>query len=478
MTDEQLSQDSQESQNSQESQQAPVQAVIERSRFHWSWLLPLLALVAAGWLLYAAWSNKGTLITVSFQQGHGLQVGAALRHHGIDIGTVEQVQLAPESGVRVAIRLQAEAADLARAGTRFWIVRPRISTQGIAGLDTLIGAQYLGILPGDGAPKRFFTGLEEEPVLHGLKSGGLEILLQADRRGSLSPGAPVLFRQITVGKVLSLGLASDGSSVEVRTYIEPDYADLVRSDSKFWNASGIRIDVGLGLTIEAESLQTLLMGGIAFATPGIAGKPVSTGHRFTLDPRGQEEWMEWQPPLRVGPQNIGKHGPLPIPQRVSISWSYGRLWTSTAGKNGWALITEGGLLAIEDLLVAPESAHENTVSLALLGESFQLKTAPKWQKNGLALLPLAPAALPWKNAQLRAPQQPEDCYVIGDPSNEPVMVAAPRLRIDDETSGWLIDDAVHFSKDWHGAVCVAVTDGAVIGFIDRRTSEPVIRLIP
>src|SRR5436309_3486260 len=73
--------------------------------------------------------------------------------------------------------------------SRFWIVRPQAALTGFSGLDTVVGAKYVAILPGGGAPERRFVGLEEPPVLElePPEPGGLRIVLESGRLGGLRP---------------------------------------------------------------------------------------------------------------------------------------------------------------------------------------------------------------------------------------------------------------------------------------------------
>jgi hypothetical protein len=73
----------------------------------------------------------------------------------------------------------------------------------------------------------------------------LSLVLSAARRGSLKPGVPVTYREITVGKVTGYELGQTADRVLVHILIEPKYAPLVRSGSRFWNTSGVGFDIGL-----------------------------------------------------------------------------------------------------------------------------------------------------------------------------------------------------------------------------------------
>src|SRR5690606_5673196 len=130
-------------------------------------------------------------IRIHFGSGHGLAVGDELRHRGIVIGEVTSVQLQPNgSGVTVNVRLATSAADVARAGSQFWIERPRINVTGIGGLDTLVGGRYLAVLPGpaDAPPHDEFQGLDVAPVAIDRAEGGLEIVLESAHRQGVDSG--------------------------------------------------------------------------------------------------------------------------------------------------------------------------------------------------------------------------------------------------------------------------------------------------
>ena len=83
--------------------------------------------------------------------------------------------------------------------------------------------------------------------------------------------------------MLRTELSADASAVDVEIVIEPAHASLVNTNSVFWNVGGLHAELGLrGLHLDLESLQSLLAGGIAFATRGATGDPVQPGAAFPL----------------------------------------------------------------------------------------------------------------------------------------------------------------------------------------------------
>ncbi|MBC7836079.1 MAG: MCE family protein [Phycisphaerales bacterium] len=269
----------------------------------WVWLVPLLALAATAVLIQQSWAKRGPEITITFKDGNGLKQGDPMMYRGVRTGEVRDVKLAPDlSGVVVTARLTSDARGLAVEGSRFWIIHPQISLTRISGLDTLLGPRVLDVLPGTGATARSFTGIEDAPdgtPERARAADGLRIVVMASRLGSLGLGSPIAYRGVRVGEIERSSLADDGRHVELVLRIEPGHAHLVRDNTRFWNASGIGIDWGImnGFSLQTGSLESVVVGGIAFATPNRPGPVVSTGTRFTMEDEVKQEWLEWSPAL-------------------------------------------------------------------------------------------------------------------------------------------------------------------------------------
>lgn len=244
-----------------------------RPASNWSaiWVLPLIALIIGGWLGWRAYTQQGIEIQVRFESGEGIQVNKTeVVYKGMTVGKVKALALDDEGsnrGVIATIEMNKDVDQYLKTNTRFWLVKPSVSLAGITGLETLVSGNYIAASPGDGEPTRKFKALSEEPPLSDAKPG-LHLTIKADRLGSLNRGSPVFYKQIQVGQVKSYLLSEDQSTVEIKVYIEPTYASLVRKHTRFWNASGISIDANLsGVKVRSESLSSIVAGGIAFATP-------------------------------------------------------------------------------------------------------------------------------------------------------------------------------------------------------------------
>jgi len=263
-------------------------AKVRRSRISLVWLIPLVAAVIAAWLGYRTVSQEGTVVTLSFRSADGLVAGQTrVRHKAVELGQVETIRLSDDmSHVMVTVRMRREAEPYLTDKARFWVVRPRLSSGSLAGIETLVSGSYIEMDPGgrDGARRVDFTGLEQPP---GVRSGepGETFAVKAQRIGSLGPGAPVFYRDITVGEVLGYDIGDGTGPVTVQIFVRAPYDGFVRQGSHFWNASGLSIQVGSeGVHVEVASLQAVLSGGVAFDSPvsKAAAPPAAPGTEFPL----------------------------------------------------------------------------------------------------------------------------------------------------------------------------------------------------
>jgi paraquat-inducible protein B len=130
---------------------------------------------------------------------------------------------------------------------------------------------------------------------------GLEIVIIASAT-SVGLDAPVYYRGMRVGKVERKALSSDGRSVRLLVSINQPYARLIRENTKFWDASGLKASLGfLFIKVPTETLESLVRGGLAFATPDNRdmGAPVKPGHEFKLNKVSRREWLRWTPSLSL-----------------------------------------------------------------------------------------------------------------------------------------------------------------------------------
>jgi paraquat-inducible protein B len=255
---------------SQETPASPTEARIKtKRRISPFWLLPVIALMIAGWLIWNSFEDRGNTITIDFMSADGIVPGRTpVRFQGVEVGTVQDISLSKDlNKISVSASIKGDMKDALRKDTQFWLVTPKASLAGVSGLDALVGGNYIGMMPGKGDPETHFTALDTQPKYR-INNGELMIHLHAPDLGSLNSGSLVYFRKIPVGRVYDYAINTDKQGVTIDVLIDRRFTSLVKKGSRFWNVSGVKADVGLtGAKVQLESLAALVNGAIAFDSP-------------------------------------------------------------------------------------------------------------------------------------------------------------------------------------------------------------------
>ncbi len=248
------------------------------------------------------------------RDARSLQEGSPIYYHGLQIGQIGQSWLTSDAkAVRFEAFIDSRFQALVRTGSRFYKTNGIDVSLGLGGLkvesQTLASISVGGVSlvtpdpPGQkvspGALFPLFDDAEEqwlawrpeidvpngrtgEPDEHRLPpkpdAGSLVLVLHADEIGSVTGNSTITYRNLPVGRVIDYTLARDGESVEFRVRIDQPYRHLVGDSTRFWKASGFKLDVGLdGLEVELGSLRSIALGGIEFDNPRVESEGGSGG---------------------------------------------------------------------------------------------------------------------------------------------------------------------------------------------------------
>ena len=285
----------------------PEAITVPRSRWLPSlvWLIPLVAALIGIGLVVKSIAGRGPTITISFTTAEGLEPGKTnVKYKDVDIGSVKTIRLSKDHArVVVEVQLSKQAEDFAVTDTRFWVVRPRIGTSGVSGLNTLLSGAYIGVDAGRSKDSRTeFVGLETPPAVTGDEKGH-RFTLHGGSLGSLDIGSPVYYRRVEVGHVVGFALDKDGKGVTINVFVDAPYDQYVGENARWWHASGVdlRLDSS-GLKLNTQSLATVVVGGLAFQSPPneAIGPEAPDGSTFYLARDEAEAMREPDgPPLTV-----------------------------------------------------------------------------------------------------------------------------------------------------------------------------------
>lgn len=255
---------------SQETPASPTEARMKtKRRISPFWLLPIIALLIASWLIWTTYEERGTTVTIDFISADGIVAGRTpVRFQGVEVGTVQSISLGKNlNKIEVKVSVKSDMKDALREETQFWLVTPKASLAGVSGLDALVGGNYIGMMPGKGEPRDHFTALDTQPKYR-LNNGELMIHLHAPDLGSLNSGSLVYYRKIPVGRVYDYTINQNKQGVTIDVLIDRRFTSLVKKGSRFWNVSGVKTNLSLsGAKVELESLAALVNGAIAFDSP-------------------------------------------------------------------------------------------------------------------------------------------------------------------------------------------------------------------
>jgi paraquat-inducible protein B len=271
-----------------------------RTRFSAVWVIPIVAALAGVWVAVTRVESEGPKITLVFASAEGLDAGKTkIEYKGVEVGTITSIELAPDHRkVIAAAQMVPKTEQFLVEDTQFWVVRPRISGANVTGLGTLISGAYIGMEIGTSTrEKRDFVGLETPPIVTGDIPGRF-FVLKTPTLGSLDIGTPVFFRRLQVGEVASYALDKDGRRFTIKIFVKAPYDEYVSESTRFWQASGIDMQLSAsGLSIQTQSLLSILIGGIAFETPANA-RVLPAADENSVFPLYDSRAQAYEPPPR------------------------------------------------------------------------------------------------------------------------------------------------------------------------------------
>jgi paraquat-inducible protein B len=259
----------------------------KRRRLSVVWIIPILAAVVALGIAVERFLSQGPTITIVFKAAEGIEAGKTfLKYKDVNIGQVTKVKLSEDfTKVVVTAKIDKSAEGLIVKDAKFWVEQPRVTLSGISGIGTLLSGNFIALEVGKSDEKRRdFIGLEVPPAIT-LDQPGRQFVLHADELGSVGLGSPLYYRRLNVGQVIGYDLAEDGRSVTIKVFVNAPYDKYVTAATRFWQASGIDVTMGAnGLTVQTQSVLSVLIGGIAFETPPTSQemKPAAAKTAFPL----------------------------------------------------------------------------------------------------------------------------------------------------------------------------------------------------
>ena len=203
--------------------------------------------------------SGNTYLTLIAKDASKLSEGMDIKYMGLTVGKVEKLEL---QNARKQIKATAYVEGqyyplLAKAGSKFNVISPEISTSGVKNIDAAL-QNYISVEAGSGKTETQFT-LEDTDTLKTTYDSGFPVIVETSDAQGIQVEAPVLYRGMQVGIVKKMSLSEQGVSMNSGT------------------------------------MSQLLNGGIAFSTPsGRVVQPQAKPNRhFLLQRKIPQEAAEW-----------------------------------------------------------------------------------------------------------------------------------------------------------------------------------------
>ncbi|MDV6316886.1 intermembrane transport protein PqiB [Idiomarina sp. HP20-50] len=234
------------------------------------WIVPLLALIVALWMIWQDTRGTGPTITVAVADAEGIDPGKTqVKVRNVDVGQVTAVRLSEDFSLAVVeIAMNDGTARMLNTDTRVWVVKPRIGRQGVSGLSTLLSGAYIRLQPGGSEESQsHFEALEQPPVTP-QETPGYRLTLTSEGQTAVAVGDAVQYQGFTVGQVEKSEFLVDKRQTRYQIFVKAPYDELLTKNTRFWLQRGVSIQwSSQGLDLALGSLESLLGASVTFGVP-------------------------------------------------------------------------------------------------------------------------------------------------------------------------------------------------------------------
>lgn len=241
-----------------------------KPKFTAIWIIPIVALLITGWMLYKYQSNQGHTIYIKMTDAEGISAGKTeVKVRSVKVGIVKDLELdLAHNGVLAKVQINNQYDELLTEDAKFWVVKPRIDQSGISGMNTLLSGVYLELEPGVSNNLSYLFTLQDEPALISNDIEGKRFNLTAKSAEVLEVGASIYFRGYRIGQIETSNFDVSSLSMDYGIFVFSPYDKLMTNNSIFWVSSGVDFSLNTsGVHFSTGSLSKLIKGGISVDYP-------------------------------------------------------------------------------------------------------------------------------------------------------------------------------------------------------------------
>ncbi|MBT1445674.1 MCE family protein [Shewanella sp. JM162201] len=222
----------------------------------------------------------GYSITLLADNADGIGTGTAIIYRGIEVGKITKTELT-DKGVRLSAFINHDQGQLLGADTQFWREGADISLSGVKHAARLVTGDVIAISPGQGQMKDTYSLGSKAPDV--MQANKAKITIRSDVSTGAAAGTEIRYRNLPIGQITAVRLASDLASVEYTGEIQPEFKRLLLSGSYVVPESALSVDASLdGLKVAVGDTATLIKGALTLV-PG-EGAPLGANPELQLHP--------------------------------------------------------------------------------------------------------------------------------------------------------------------------------------------------
>lgn len=245
-----------------------LKAVLKKpGRISFIWIIPALAILITAILIWQNTIRTGREITLNCIDASGIEAGKTLvKFRSVTVGKVESVKLDNDySRVILKVRMEYGTDGVLRKDSVFYLVKPRVQSTNISGLDTILSGNYISVNKGVSEDTTDTYELYDTVPADIFEPDIYKVTLLSSCHKKLSVGDPVTFRGFNVGTVSGVRLDVKTGKVIYSVGIQTQYMKLLTASTVFWINSGMDMSLGPnGISFNTDTLTSLISGGLSF----------------------------------------------------------------------------------------------------------------------------------------------------------------------------------------------------------------------
>jgi len=242
--------------------------------------------------------NNYFTINLIMDKTNGIKQGSKLKYKGFTLGSVENIIF--DQNITAIIKINKKYRYLFGKNSKLYLETFQAGLNGIKNPDSIVFGSNIVLIAdkNDGFRNNFIP--DSINPINSYYQKGLRIVLCAKSKAGLNVNSPIYYRKVRIGHIEKIKLSQTAQNVEIFLFIKPKYANIIRTNSKFFNTGILAIKANLlGIKIKTGTIESMIKGGVEVITPNNPGQKVKNGAIFRLYDKPKEKWFEYKPKLKI-----------------------------------------------------------------------------------------------------------------------------------------------------------------------------------